>query len=682
MTGTFQTLKTAALLGGCAALALLAGEAVAQATPLPVVTPVAQTAPTARNEANGVAPVFAADGSFRIVGSAGLGGVELYDASGARLAAGPAGETVGVDVRYNVPLGGQAATVIGAIDAQGAKLRFFLLGAGGDLAEVTAGNLSAGLSAESGCLYRSPLDGSLYAFALGGGGEIEQWAIFDNGQGKLDGRLVRRLHIASEASYCTVDDASGALYVSEQSVGIWKFDAEPEAETIPMLIDAVRLGRISGEAGGVATYDGGPGARYLIVSNASADNFHVFDREADHGYRGSFTAAGVEGAGGLAATSAGGGLLLAMDEDNAAGANYKLIRFTDIAAALTLNAGAPVDPRGPLPQPMPTVRAVAETQPVGQGGDAADDPAIWVNPADPARSLIIGTDKQAGLGVYDLAGRRISFAADGKMNNVDLRDGFRLGGRSVTLVAASDRTRNAIALYELDGAAGTLRNISEGVQPTGLGDPYGLCLYRGKGGKIYVFINDTDGKVRQWRLDATPAGTVKAVLMRQFAFPAQAEGCVADDEMGVLYIAEEDTALWRMNAEPKGGDKRVEVASVASNPALKDDLEGVSLYLQPGGKGYLVLSSQGNNSYALFRRDGANAYVGSFMVVADGARGIDGSSETDGLDVTSAPMGPAFPNGALVVQDGRNVGPPEPQNFKIIPWTGIEAALKLGGGGR
>ncbi|WP_271065694.1 phytase [Caulobacter sp. NIBR1757] len=656
------------LVAGAASVAL---GAQAQ-TALPAVAPIAETAPTARNDANTGVLVFDAAGGMRIAGSGGLGGVELYGADGARLASVPAGEVVGLDVRYGVSLNGKSETVLGVIDAQQSKLRFFTVGEG--LTEVTAGTLSAGLSAESGCLYKSPLDSSLFMFALGAAGEIEQWSIFDNGQGRLDGRLVRRLHIASEASYCTVDDVSGAIYIAEQAVGVWKFDAEPEAETIPTLIDAVGLGRITEEAGGVAVVDGGPGARYLITSNASANSFHVFNREDGHKYLGSFTVAGVENAGGLAA---GKGLFLAMDDDNPAGANYKLARFGDIAAALKLNAGAPADPLAALPAPLPIVRPIAETQPVGQGGDAADDPAIWVNRADPARSLIIGTDKQAGLGVYDLTGKRLSFAADGKMNNVDLRDGFKLAGQPVTLVTASDRTKNAIAIYALDGASGTLRNVSDGVQGTGLGDPYGLCMYQGKGGRTYVFINDTDGKMRQWRLDPTTTGTVKAVLVREFAFATQTEGCVADDETGWLYVAEEDVALWRLNAEPKGAENRTQVTSVASNPALKDDLEGVSLYLQPGGKGYIVLSSQGNNSYAMFRREGDNAYVGSFAVVANGPAGIDGSSETDGLDVTSRPMGPLFPNGALVTQDGRNVSPPEPQNFKIIPWKGIEAALKL-----
>src|SRR3546814_2649340 len=107
------------------------------------------------------------------------------------------------------------------------------------------------------------------------------------------------------------------------------------------------------------------------------------------------------------------------------------------------------------------------------------------------------------------------------------------------------------------------------------------------------------------------------------------------------------------------------------------DLEGISLYDLGGGKGYLVISSQGNNSYAVYDRQGANAYRGSFAVVADGAAGIDGISETDGLDVSSGNLGPGFEHGAMVAQDGRNVLPGDTQNFKIVRWSDIAAALKL-----
>jgi len=56
---------------------------------------------------------------------------------------------------------------------------------------------------------------------------------------------------------------------------------------------------------------------------------------------------------------------------------------------------------------------------------------------------------------------------------------------------------------------------------------------------------------------------------------------------------------------------------------------------------------------------------------------VDGTSETDGLDVTSAPLGAAYPAGLFVAQDGLNTDPDERQNFKLVSWADIAAAMKL-----
>ena len=69
-----------------------------------------------------------------------------------------------------------------------------------------------------------------------------------------------------------------------------------------------------------------------------------------------------------------------------------------MVAPLALAACATTMPTPVLPRYAAVdVPMVRETDPVGTvNADAADDPAIWRNPADPARSWIIGTDKKAG----------------------------------------------------------------------------------------------------------------------------------------------------------------------------------------------------------------------------------------------------------------------------------------------
>lgn len=320
------------------------------------------------------------------------------------------------------------------------------------------------------------------------------------------------------------------------------------------------------------------------------------------------------------------------------------------------------------------VFATVETEPVASSNDAADDPAIWVHPTDPARSLIIGTDKKNGLEVYDLSGKRVQALADGRMNNVDLRYDFPLSGQKIAIVAATNRTDQSLALYGVD-VNGRLSNIAVGKIPTGLADPYGLCMYRSTAGEYFVFANDGDtGAFKQWQLEAR-GDKVGARLVREFEVGSQAEGCAADDGTGHLYIAEEDVGLWRYSASPNGGDARTQVDSVADGH-LTDDAEGVAIFYGPGESGYVIVSSQGSNDYNVYRREGDNAFVGKFAIVA-GAEGIDGTSDTDGIDVTSAPLGSAFPHGVFVAQDGKNTSPAAAQNFKLVPWERVAAALGL-----
>jgi 3-phytase len=644
------------------------------------------TSPTAQGGANRAVVVLDPQRPL-IVGTGELAGLEIYDVTGKRLGSAPAGEAVGVDVRYGWPSGpGNSGTILVAADSAASSLRFYRP-VDGALSEVGARPVPLGIAVEGVCLYRSQQDGSLYAFAVGDGGEIDQYLLFEPAAARVDAKLVRRLHVASTVEHCVADDATGELYASEQSVGIWRFNAEPETEVVPALVDAVRLGRINEEVGGLALFDGGPGAKWLLASNASAGQVYIYDHSKDDSYVGALAlasgGAAISEPGGLYAVSApvgshGAGVLLVADEEAEGGSNYKLVAFDKLAAAAGIVAGTSQPLTVEVAPKFPNVRPAVETDAVAHAGDAADDPAIWANPKDPGGSLVVGTDKQGGLHVYDMHGKSRQFVADGKMNNVDLRSGYRLGGREAVLVTASDRTSKSIAIYDLETSTGQLVNVADGLQPTGLSDPYGQCMYHSRrSGRTYVFISDPDGLVRQWELVPTRAGKVRAKKVRDITFGSQTEGCVADDESGILYVAEEDVGLWRITAEPTRGATPTLVDKVATNPRLKDDLEGVGLYDLGGGRGYLVVSSQGNNSYAVYRREGDNAYLGSFSVIADPARGIDGISETDGLDVSSANLGPGFEHGAMIAQDGRNLLPVENQNFKFVPWSEIAKALNL-----
>jgi 3-phytase len=683
--------STLSFLAPFVALALLFGAMANSASGSGAVRRVpvaAETEATAHDGANDAAIWIDPDdpGGSLILGSGDTGGIEFYALDGQRLGVHSGSATTQVELRDGFPLGGSAVTLVAADDRGTSSVQLFVLDAHGpSLRPVAAAPIEAGFEITGLCLYRSPISAKHYAFIVGEAGHIQQWELYDDRAGRVAARHIRTLGSGFGSAYCAADDEDGAIYVSEETVGIWRIDAEPETDGERAPIDiVVPFGRLGDEVKGLAIYRGAAGGGWLVASVASENRFTVYALDSG-AFAGSFEISGrdaidaVEEAEGLAAAAAlqtpefPRGLLLAADDDNDDHAtNYKLVSWDAVVQALAL----PAVPAGTdTTRSVANIEPLAETDPVDDAGDAADDPAIWVHPRDPALSLILGAQKQRGLYVYDLDGRTLQVAADGRMNNVDLRYGFALDGRRIDIVAASNRDDNSISLYSIDSRSRRLSPRLASI-PTGLDEVYGLCMYHSRlTGAFHVFVNDTDGRMQQWQLEGSGA-TPAARLVREFRLDSQPEGCVADDETGALYVGEEAAAVWKYLAEPDGGDARTEVDNTRDGN-LVADVEGISLYLAPDGGGWLVVSCQGDNLYAVYRRDGDNAFAGYFRVVANAALGIDGASETDGLDVTSASLGPRFPAGLFVAQDGRNVMPAQRQNFKLVSWADIATALTL-----
>ena len=312
-----------------------------------------------------------------------------------------------------------------------------------------------------------------------------------------------------------------------------------------------------------------------------------------------------------------------------------------------------------------------ETDPVPHGGDAADDPAIWLHPSDPAKSLILGTDKQGALHVYAMDGHeRQRVSEHCRPNNVDVLYGFKLSGRVVDLAVASVRASGAAGakVWRIDPDTGTLSDATAGgtLPVFGRHTPYGVCTYRSaKTGRGYFFVVDQAGRIEQHELQDAGAGTIKAAKVRELKLSSITEGCVADDELGSLYVAEENVGIWKFAAEPDGGHGATRVAKVGEH-GLKDDVEGLTIYGAEGGKGYLIASSQGSNTFIVYTREGDNRYL---LTIDPKEGAIDDVNDTDGIAVTNRPTSAQFPAGFLVVQDGSNTG--GHQNFKLYDWRDI-----------
>jgi 3-phytase len=320
--------------------------------------------------------------------------------------------------------------------------------------------------------------------------------------------------------------------------------------------------------------------------------------------------------------------------------------------------------------PTADVKAAAETDPVGTDGDAADDPAIWRNSDAPEKSLIIGTDKRAGVHVYDLSGKRVGFTPSPRLNNVDLRDGIIMAGETGILVAASDRQDEAnakIALFRLDPVARKL--IPLATAPVGKGEAYGMCLWQRASDKmLFGFVITKQGQIIQIEFDLS-GPTPQSKVVRSMKLASQSEGCVADDRTGLLYVAEEDAGIWRFDADPAGSVQAMPFVKV-DGKTLFADAEGLAISAAGKTGGYLIASSQGDNAYAMYALP--NGKLAGRFRISNGPT-IDGTFETDGIELALGDFGPQFPDGLFVAQDGDNA--PDTQNFKLVSWREILMAV-------
>jgi 3-phytase len=335
------------------------------------------------------------------------------------------------------------------------------------------------------------------------------------------------------------------------------------------------------------------------------------------------------------------------------------------ALTARLDAWLAEHPVAPLPTQPPVVLPTAQTQPVREAGDAADDPAIWVHPSRGPSSLILATDKKRGLAVYGMDGRERQFLAVGRINNVDLRQGLVYGGRKLDLAVATQRDEAGLLLFGIS-SAGRVTELAR--LKTSLDDIYGVCVGRNAEGGLDVFPNDKDGRVLQLRLKL--AGKAwQAEPVAEVRLASQPEGCVVDEAHQAIFIGEEKRGVWRLDLATSAS---VPQLVIQAGPGLTPDVEGLAIH---PGRGWLVVSSQGSDSYAVYDIRPPFAQRGTFAIGTNAALGIDGVSETDGLDLSPANLGGPYADGVLVVQDGHKRLPHGPQNFKLVPWGVVEKAV-------
>lgn len=422
------------------------------------------------------------------------------------------------------------------------------------------------------------------------------------------------------------------------------------------------------------------------------------------------------------------------------------------ACVLALQAcGGSDDDTAPVASTPPEATALLPVLETANESGLADmdDPAVWLHPTERGKSFVIAAAKRGGLRVFDLQARqvqRIDIAFDGagepanRFNNVDVQYGFNLNGERVDLVVASDRLQDGLRIWKVDAARSTAPLVD--VTDPAIGrtfptrpDPadraaaavpnpddgehtaYGLALWRDRvNDRLYAIVGqNNEAVVSMFELVARTDGTVGMQPVTTWQFPyvwrgqdlteendddptrdfsPQFEGMAVDQQTGLLYAGQEDVGIWRIDLRTRLAEAApfVETTAFNADSPLARDVEGLTIYHGPSGKGYLLASSQGqahgepptlatpgrDDTFAVFAREGGNAYLGSFSIPKNDALGIDAVQECDGADVTNVAL-PGFPGGLLITQDGYNDdlnqldGEQEATNLKFTPWAGIAA---------
>lgn len=304
----------------------------------------------------------------------------------------------------------------------------------------------------------------------------------------------------------------------------------------------------------------------------------------------------------------------------------------------------------------------------------SDDPAIWINPVDPSKSLVLGTDKggelgDGGLFAFDLQGHLVDSVRPLKRpNNVDVAYGLLLGGKRVDIAVCTERLANAIRVFTLPD----LNAVDHGGIPVfvneidSLRDPMGVALYTNpQDGAIYAIVGRKTGPIDgtylwQYHLTDDGTGNVKATLVRKFgnySGKKEIESIAVDNELGYVYHSDEMHGIHKSYAHPDSSN--VELALFGTND-FTEDIEGISLYKFADGTGYIIVSDQQANRFNVYPREGAPGDANKHQRI----RYVNTSTvESDGSDVTNTAL-LGFPHGLFVAMS-------DDKTFQFYRWEAI-----------
>jgi myo-inositol-hexaphosphate 3-phosphohydrolase len=363
-------------------------------------------------------------------------------------------------------------------------------------------------------------------------------------------------------------------------------------------------------------------------------------------------------------------------------------RLAGAALGLTLVvAAAPFFSSANAAQPTSDL-APAPVETAVIAGSKAVDPALWINPTDPTKSMIIGAN-DTQLSTYDMNGAVLAAGTAGaaeSFTGVDTRDSL------VTAVG-----NGVVHFYGINAATGELQDktgalVGSPASPDGItlpkhqGSVSKVCMYKSPLGKMYAFVMASNGGTQQMELIEN-AGQIDVSIVRGHGSqvgvwdiatttPAVA-GCVVDDETKTLYVSERDAGIWKFGAEPTDPMTGELIDKPAPDGHLQNATKGLALVRTGAGAGYLLASSfdsaganAADGTFNVYDRAAGNAFIRTFKVTAGV---VDNCHDSDGIDAAAAAnLATGFAQGMFICTDTTNRPPSgsqgnEAPNYKMVP---------------
>lgn len=472
-----------------------------------------------------------------------------------------------------------------------------------------------------------------------------------------------------EIEAIAVDDEAGYVYYSDEGVGVRKYHADPDLGNEELALFATE--GFARDHEGISIYKTDVGEGYIIVSDQDAQLFRIYNRfgseENPHDHRElkvvntqALNSDGSEVANAALGELFPRGLFVAMSDDR----TFQFYDWADIAGDDLMIA-----PNGMPERSADAIKPVVISEEVEFD---TDDPAIWINEQNPSESLIIGTDKEVGGGIYafDLDGKvQKSITGMDRPNNVDVAYGLQIGGEKVDVAVVTERKAHQLRVFSLPD----LEPIDGGGLPMFFNETnpeyrevMGISMYTDQmTNDIYAIVGRKDGPsdnyLEQHLLSDDGNGGVKATLVRTFGKYSgvkEIEAIAVDNELGYVYYSDEIFGIRKYYAHPDSGNTEL---AVFGNDDFVRDMEGISIYKADNSTGYIIVSNQQINHFNIYPREGSPENPHEHKLIDSLELFTRGS---DGNEVTSRVLSEKFPHGLFVAMS-------DEKTFHYYSWSDL-----------